>query len=225
MNIKHIGIIMDGNGRWARRRGLPRTAGHHAGTTALRRIVRYCGSMGLTSLTVYAFSTENVKREVNEVNELMGMVRRFVDNIERELGDDNIVLRVIGERDRLSPDLLRAIERAEHYTSRNDGLNFNIALFYGGQAEIVSIVNGLVRDGLPVTIDNIDARIYTSPGPPVDLIIRTGGEMRLSNFLLWQSAYAELYFTDCLWPDFGVPELEKALAAYHARDRRFGAAQ
>ncbi len=221
-NPRHIGIIMDGNGRWAQRRGMPRSAGHNAGAGTLREIVRVCGDIGIEALTVYAFSTENIRRSKSEVDELMRLMKQFLTNVEQEIGGKNIRLRIIGERDMLSLDLLKQIEYAEDFTKHNTQLILNIAIFYGGQAEIASVANKLIAEGKPVTPESISENVYTAGQPPLDLIIRTGGEVRLSNFLLWQSAYAELYFCDTLFPDFGKRHLLEAIADYKKRKRNFG---
>ncbi len=221
---QHIGIIMDGNGRWAAKRGLPRSAGHNAGVNTMRRIIQHCGDIGIKSLTLYAFSTENVNREAAEVSALMVMVKKYLNNIEKELGGKDARLKIIGETEYYDDELRQAIANAEDFTKDKSQLNLNIALFYGGQAEIVTAAKRLVADGKVITIDGITEQLYTAGQPPLDLIIRSGGEQRLSNFLLWQSSYAELYFCDTLWPDFKEADLLKALRDYQGRKRRFGKA-
>jgi undecaprenyl diphosphate synthase len=220
-----VAIIMDGNGRWARRRKLPVAAGHRAGTRALRRTVEAAIDLGVESLCVYAFSTENWSRPSDEVDALMGI---FVETIERELPDlarEGVRTRFIGRRDRATETLLAKIERLEQATSANDRLQLWIAFDYGGRAEIVEAARRLVEEGVdPRDIDEnaIAARLYAPEMPEPDLLIRTSGELRISNFLLWQLAYTELVFVDTLWPDFGERQLREALAQYANRRRRFG---
>ena len=230
MNVpSHIGIIMDGNGRWARQRGLPRTAGHRAGTDAARKVVRACGELGVSYLTIYTFSTENWARPRLEVTMLMDllveMTRREINN----LNENNVRLRAIGDLDKLPAKtrkvLLEGIERLRE----NTGLTLNLAVNYGGRAEIVHAVQEFARRALhqPDIIDNIDEKefseyLYTADNPDPELIIRTGGDCRISNFLLWQAAYSELYISDRLWPDFDKVALTEAIEEYNRRDRRFG---
>jgi undecaprenyl diphosphate synthase len=217
---------MDGNGRWARQRGLPVAAGHRAGTRALRRTVEECIELGVRSLAVYAFSTENWARPKEEVDALMTI---FAETIERELPDlarQGVRTRFVGRRDRVSADLRERMERLEHETAGNDRLDLWIAFDYGGRAEIVDGVRRLMTDGVaPAQVDEaaLAARLYAPEMPDPDLLIRTSGELRISNFLLWQLAYSELVFVDTLWPDFGPAELRSALSAYANRRRRFGA--
>ncbi len=230
MNVpSHIAIIMDGNGRWARQRGLPRTAGHRAGTDATRKVVRACGELGVSYLTIYTFSTENWARPKLEVNMLMNllveMTRREINN----LNENNVRLRAIGDLDKLPPKtrkvLLEGIERLK----TNTGLILNLAVNYGGRAEIVHGVREFARRVLqqPDLIDALDEKefsryMYTADAPDPELIIRTGGDCRISNFLLWQAAYSELYISDRLWPDFDKDALVEAIDDYNRRDRRFG---
>jgi undecaprenyl diphosphate synthase len=222
---RSIAIIMDGNGRWASRRRLPVAAGHRAGTRALRRTVEAAIDLGVESLCVYAFSTENWSRPPDEVDALMEI---FIETIERELPDlarEGVRTRFIGRRDRATPELLAKIERLEETTAANDRLQLWIAFDYGGRAEIVEATRRLVEEGVdPRDIDEnaIAARLYAPEMPEPDLIIRTSGELRISNFLLWQLAYSELVFVDTLWPDFGERQLREALAQYASRRRRFG---
>jgi undecaprenyl diphosphate synthase len=222
---RSIAIIMDGNGRWAARRRHPVAAGHRAGTRALRRTVEAAIDLGVESLCVYAFSTENWSRPPDEVDALMEI---FIETIERELPDlarEGVRTRFIGRRDRASAKLLAKIERLEEATAANDRLQLWIAFDYGGRAEIVEATRRLVEEGVdPRDIDEnaIAARLYAPEMPEPDLIIRTSGELRISNFLLWQLAYAELVFVDTLWPDFGERQLREALAQYASRRRRFG---
>jgi undecaprenyl diphosphate synthase len=222
---RSIAIIMDGNGRWARRRHLPVAAGHRAGTRALRRTVEAAIDLGVESLCVYAFSTENWSRPSDEIDALMEI---FVETIERELPDlarEGVRTRFIGRRDRATPELLAKIERLEGETAVNERLQLWIAFDYGGRAEIVEAVRRLAEEGVePRDIDEnaIAARLYAPEMQEPDLLIRTSGELRISNFLLWQLAYTELVFVDTLWPDFGERQLREALAEYSSRRRRFG---
>jgi undecaprenyl diphosphate synthase len=222
---RSIAIIMDGNGRWARRRRLPVAAGHRAGTRALRRTVEAAIDLGVESLCVYAFSTENWSRPSDEVDALMEI---FVETIERELPDlarEGVRTRFIGRRDRATPELRAKIERLEAGTAGYDRLQLWIAFDYGGRAELVEAARRLVEEGVdPRDIDEnaIAARLYAPEMPEPDLLIRTSGELRISNFLLWQLAYTELVFVDTLWPDFGERQLREALAQYASRRRRFG---
>jgi undecaprenyl diphosphate synthase len=221
----HVGIIMDGNGRWAQRRGLPRLAGHRAGVENIRRILRACVELGVRTLTIYAFSTENWKRPEDEVQGLLGI---FAGVIARELQDlhrEGVQLRHIGRLEGISAGLKSEVLRAIDLTRNNDRLILNIAFNYGGRAEIVDAVKAIVRAGYgadEITEDLISRHLYTSGCPDPDLIIRTSGELRTSNFLTWQAAYAEYYATPVLWPDFDREELRKALEAFGERDRRYG---
>lgn len=222
---RSVAIIMDGNGRWADARGVPVAEGHRAGTRALRRTVEASIDLGVRSLTVYAFSTENWSRSTKEVDDLMEI---FGETIERELPDlaeQGVRSRFLGRRDR-APDSLRAqMDALEAETAGNDRLDLWIAFDYGGRAELVDAARRLVEDGLaPADVDEeaIAARLYRPELPDPDLLIRTSGELRLSNFLIWQSAYSELVFTETLWPDFGEAELREALGEYTSRQRRFG---
>lgn len=225
---RHVAIIMDGNGRWAKARKLPRLAGHRQGVEALRRVTRAAREMGIEALTLYAFSSENWRRPEEEVSDLMGLLRLFLRNDINELVRENVRLRVIGDYHRLGADLVGLIDDAVVRTVDNTGPTLAIALNYGSQAEIVSVVRrlaGRVSDGMPVdAIDEaaIERELDTHGLPPLDLMIRTSGEQRLSNFLLWQAAYAELLFVDTLWPDFDGAALADAIGAYGRRQRRFG---
>jgi undecaprenyl diphosphate synthase len=220
-----VAIIMDGNGRWAERRGLPVAEGHREGTRALRRTVEAAIDLGVETLVVYAFSTENWSRPAGEVDTLMDI---FGETIERELPDlvrQGVRTRFIGRRDRASAELREQMERLEAETAGNDRLNLWVALDYGGRAEIVEAARRLAEAGIePAEIDEnvLQANLYAPDLPDPDLLIRTSGELRISNFLLWQLAYSELVFVDTLWPDFGRAELEQALAAYASRRRRYG---
>jgi undecaprenyl diphosphate synthase len=221
----HIAIIMDGNGRWAAQRHLPRVEGHRAGITAVREVVEGSARLGIDVLTLYAFSVENWKRPRAEVSTLMALLKRY---LRLELGaliDNNIRFRVIGRQDELAPDIQEELTAATRRTEGNSGMQFNIALNYGGRAEIVDAVRRVVQAG--IAPDAVDERrfadfLYTAGQPDPDLLIRTSGEMRVSNFLLWQIAYAEIYVTDTLWPDFRAAHLLEAILAYQKRERRYG---
>lgn len=226
---RHVAIIMDGNGRWAKRRLLPRIAGHRKGIEAAKTVVRAAGDLGVEVLTLYAFSTENWRRPADEVSDLMGLLRHFIVSDLDELAANGVRLRIIGEYKALQPDLVDLIDQAVSRTAPNSKTTLVIALNYGSQAEIVRAVRRLaeqVRDGV-VESSDIDEQMMesafdTAGLPPPDLLIRTSGEQRLSNFLMWQAAYAELMFVDTLWPDFGKAELAAALEDYAVRERRFG---
>jgi undecaprenyl diphosphate synthase len=226
---RHVGIIMDGNGRWATARSLPRFEGHRRGVEALRRAVRIAGDAGIEVLTVYAFSSENWKRPKAEIAELMGLLKLFVRRDLAELHRNNVRVRAIGDRESLAADLLGLIEEAEHLTRANTALTLVIAFNYGSRNEIVQAARALAEkarrgsiDPQAITEDDFAALLDAPDLPDPDLIIRTSGEQRLSNFLLWQAAYAEFVFLPVLWPDFDRPHFEEALAAYAGRKRRFG---
>ena len=226
---EHIGIIMDGNGRWAQKRGLPRSAGHKQGARTFREIVRYCRSIGIRYLTVYAFSTENWKRPQSEINAIMNLLRDYLDELERHSDEEQGVLRFIGDMAPLAEDLRQRITDVQERTAGREGITVNIALNYGGRHEIVHAVQqavSLARQGtlIPEAVDEalVDSLMYTAGQPPVDLIIRPSGEQRISNFLLWQGAYAEFVFMDVLWPDFTPGDLDRAIAEFQRRSRRFG---
>jgi len=226
---RHVAIIMDGNGRWARKRLLPREAGHVAGVSAIRDVVRAASDLGLENLTLYAFSSENWKRPIAEVGALMGLVRAYFKNDLDDLHARNIRVRIIGNRSRVAADIHAMIEDAERRTVGNKGLSLTFAFDYGGQEEIANAARELARaakegrlDPETITPDLFASRLFTSGLPEPDLIVRTGGEHRLSNFLLWQSSYAELLFLDTLWPDFGRKELTETLENFALRERRFG---
>lgn len=225
----HVAIIMDGNGRWAQMRGLPRQEGHRRGLEALRRAVRHAGELGIRVLTVYSFSTENWRRPKAEVTFLMGLLRRFVENDLAELHEAGVRVRIIGSRDDLALDLRALVERAESMTAGNAGLTLAVAFNYGSRDELTRVARRLAEDVAagrvaPEAVDEemLGARLDTGGLPDPDLVIRTSGESRVSNFLLWQAAYAEFIFTPVLWPDFDRKALEDALAEYHRRERRFG---
>ncbi len=226
----HIAIIMDGNGRWAKARGLPRTAGHKRGAESVRRTVEAAREMGVSYLTLYGFSSENWKRPAGEVSDLMGLLRLYLRNEINSLHKNGIRLKVIGDRKRLGPDIVRLIEDAESKTADNASLTLVLALSYGGRQELVEAARRIacdVADGKlsPDAIDEdmFSGHLFTAGIPDPDLIIRTSGEKRISNFLLWQGAYAELVFIETLWPEFGRAELEGAIRDYHGRERRYGA--
>lgn len=222
---RHLAIIMDGNGRWARARGLPRTAGHREGVTNLRRVVPMVLEFGIPILTIYAFSTENWARPAPEVRALMRLFEQFFDNEINELKENGVRVRHIGRTRGLAARFVEKIQRAQELTQDNSRLLLNVAFNYGGRAEIVDAVRQIVSEGIPaaeIDEDTIAARLTTSGLPDPDLVIRTGGDMRLSNFLIWQSSYAEYYSTPTLWPDLDRDELYSALLAYQQRERRFG---
>lgn len=226
---RHVAVIMDGNGRWAVEQGLPRVRGHEAGADTVRAIVRACGERDIEALTLYSFSTENWGRPGDEVEALMALLARFLVDERDELMGNKVRLRGIGQLERLPDHVRRLLEEATRLTAGNDGLLLTLALSYGSRAEIVEAVRHIaseVAEGAlsPDAIDEqtITDRLYTAGVPDPDLLIRTSGEMRLSNFLLWQLAYAELYVTDVYWPDFREPHLDVALEAYARRQRRFG---
>ena len=226
---RHVAIIMDGNGRWAKKRFLPRFAGHKAGVEAVRIVTRAARAMGIEALTLYAFSSENWRRPAEEVSDLMGLLRHFIRSDLEELARENVRLRVIGDYHSFSPDLVAMVDDAIARTASNTGPILAIALNYGAHAELVGAARRLAeraRDGAldPASIDvgTIEAELDTHDLPPLDLMIRTSGEQRLSNFLLWQAAYAELLFVDTLWPDFDAAALADAVAAFGQRQRRYG---
>jgi len=220
---KHIGIIMDGNGRWAKKRGLPRSVGHRAGAETLRKIVTYCDEIGIKTVTAYAFSTENWKRPKEEVDSLMSLLSEYLSNAERDLGGKNAVIRVLGDRTPLSDKIKEEIINTEKFTENNTGVVLNLALNYGGRDEILNAVNRAVADGCTdITKDVLESYLYDPALTDVDLIIRPSGEYRLSNFLMWQSAYAELWFDNVLWPDFTTKHLDRAILDFQNRNRRFG---
>ncbi|MBQ1284746.1 MAG: isoprenyl transferase [Acutalibacteraceae bacterium] len=220
----HIAIIMDGNGRWAKKRGLPRTAGHSAGAKTFQNIARYCNKIGIKYLTVYAFSTENWKRPKDEVDAIMKLLHDYlVDSV--NFKDENIKVKFLGDLTRLSDELNVLIADAENNSKDATGLNLNIALNYGGRDEIVNAVKKLAASGADLTAlteQELSDNLYTSGMPDPDLIIRPSGEYRLSNYLIWQSAYAEYWFTDTLWPDFSEKDINEAVISFASRDRRYG---
>jgi len=224
---KHIAIIMDGNGRWAISRGLPRLAGHRAGTENLRRVIEACIEFGIEYLTIYAFSTENWGRPLEEVRGLMRILEDVIDRELRELHDQGVQLRHIGRLDRLKPQLRQKVLDAIEYTKGNDRLVLNVAFNYGGRDEIVCAIQAMIRAGVEaedVTDALVSEYLFTAGEPDPDLIIRTSGELRGSNFLIWQGAYSEWYFTPTYWPDFDKDELRLALEEFISRERRYGLA-
>lgn len=221
----HVAIIMDGNGRWAQQRGLPRLAGHRAGTENIRRVIEAFASNGVKYLTLYAFSTENWNRPKAEVEGLMGILKEVIERETANLHEKGVRLRHVGRLDSLQPELQEAVLAAIDLTQNNDRITLNLAFSYGGRAEILDAVSRMIADGVDASaVDEalFSKYLYTSGVPDPDLIIRTAGEMRLSNFLIWQAAYSEYYTTPVFWPDFGKEEVEKALIAYSQRKRRFG---
>ena len=226
---RHVAIIMDGNGRWAESRGLPRTVGHRMGVEAVRRTVRAAMELGIQYLTIFSFSSENWSRPASEIDDLMGLMRRFIRRDLAELHQNGVRIGVIGERERVDPELLALIDDAVDLTSDNTALNLLIAFNYGSRAEIARAARRLaqrVLDGAikpqDITPEALSAALDTNGVPDPDLLIRTSGELRLSNFLLWQSAYTEFVFLDAFWPDFGRELLEQAIDEFRRRDRRFG---
>ncbi|WP_293875673.1 MULTISPECIES: isoprenyl transferase [unclassified Sphingomonas] len=226
---RHVAIIMDGNGRWAKARMLPRVAGHKAGVEAVRRVTRAARALGVEALTLYAFSSENWRRPEDEVGALMGLLRLFIRSDLAELVEENVRLRVIGDYRRFAPDLVALVDDAVAKTAGNTGPILVIALNYGSHAELVAATQRLAAraaageiDPAAITAGSIEAELDTADLPPLDLVIRSSGEQRLSNFLLWQAAYAELLFIDTLWPDFTGDTLADALAAFGQRQRRYG---
>lgn len=226
---RHVAIIMDGNGRWAKRKHLPRALGHKKGVEAVRNIVRIAGKMGVEAMTLYAFSSENWNRPEEEISDLMGLLRQYIQSDIDEFVENGVRLKVIGNYKALDADIVAMIDSAIEKTAGNDKMTLAVALNYGAQDEMLRavqhIANNVKQGGLEpeaIGLDDISGALDTADLPPLDLLIRTSGELRLSNFLLWQAAYSELYFTDTLWPDFDKAELEKALQSFGDRERRFG---
>ena len=222
---RHIAIIMDGNGRWAKRQGLPRKAGHAVGAETFRRIATYCKNLGMEHLTVYAFSTENWKRSAEEIGAIMGLLEKYLHESIEKMEKDRIRLKILGDTSALSPTIRGLIDKTDAIAKRLPGcFQANVCLNYGGRDEIVRAVNRFVSEhpGEPVTEESLAQHLDTAGIPDPDLIIRTGGEYRISNFLMWESAYSELLFTDVLWPDFTEKDIDSAIAEYRHRDRRFG---
>ena len=226
---RHVALILDGNGRWAKKRGLPRTMGHKEGCKTVEKMVEIAARMGIGYLTVYGFSTENWKRSMEEVGALMQLFRYYMVRLLKIASSNNVRVKMIGDRRRFDQDIIDGINRLEEETKENTGLTFVIAVNYGGRDEIVRAAAKLCRDCKAGRLDEgqITEELFasyldTKDIPDPDLLIRTSGEIRLSNYLLWQLAYTEIYVTDCLWPDFNREELEKAIAQYNSRERRFG---
>ena len=219
---RHIGFILDGNGRWAKKRGLPRTAGHKAGAEVFKKIAKECGRLGIKEVTFYAFSTENWKRPQEEVNAIMRLFYDYLTEAKNDLqASGNMRMRFVGEKEGIDERLLQLMTDAEQETAHRTGTVVNLAVNYGGRQEIVSAVNSLIADGKTnITEADISSKMYTSPD--CDLIIRPSGEERLSNFLLWQAAYSEFWYSDVLWPDFKNDDLYAALSEFEKRNRRFG---
>ena len=226
---KHIGIIMDGNGRWAKNRGLPRSFGHREGAKVLEKITRFAGDIGIRYITYYAFSTENWKRPTKEVESLMRLMVDYLDDYERILGGEDIRIRIIGKREGLSEEILEKINIVEEATKQNSKITMNIAINYGGREDIVNAVKNIAKrvengemKASDITEEDIQNNLYTYYMPDPDLIIRPSGELRLSNFLMWQSAYSEFWFSDINWPDFTKNDFLKAISDFQKRNRRYG---
>ena len=226
---RHIAIVMDGNGRWAKKRGLPRTAGHGVGSETFRRIATYCRDIGVEYLTVYAFSTENWKRSQEEVGAIMGLLKKYLFEAIEKMEQDRIRLEFFGDLSRLDPELQELAARTREISRQYEGFQANICLNYGGRDEIIRAARAFAQQCLDgtarpedLTETQFGSLLFSAGVPDPDLIIRPSGELRISNFLLWQSAYAEYYYTDVLWPDFSPEELEKAITAFNGRNRRFG---
>lgn len=218
---RHVAIIMDGNGRWAKKRFLPRAMGHQRGVEAVRRVVKGAREFGLEALTIYAFSTENWRRPEDEVSDLMTLMKRFILSDLEEIAQANVKLKIIGDYRAFKPDVVEMIDRALARTAANTGTTLAVALNYGSHDEIARAATAAAAKG-PITPETIAAELDTADLPPLDLLIRTSGEVRLSNFLLWQVAYAEMVFTDVLWPDFTADDLKTAMDAFTTRERRYG---
>ena len=219
---RHIAVIMDGNGRWAKKRFRPRVMGHKKGLNALENMVKRCAGLGVQYLTVFAFSTENWRRPEEEVSFLMGLFLQALQKQVAALHDNNMRLRVIGDRSRFSAEIRRGIEAAEALTEGNSGFTLSIAADYGGRWDMLQAANKLAAEGEAITEEGMMRHLMLGDAPEPDLFIRTGGEKRISNFLLWQLAYAELYFTDTLWPDFDDAAIDAAIGSFQTRERRFG---
>lgn len=224
---KHIGIIMDGNGRWAKKRNLPRSYGHKAGVETIRRIIKECNRLGVKYLTLYAFSTENWKRPEDEVSALMGLLVEYLKKELQELNRNQVVINYIGDISKLPLKCQDELVKAKENTKNNKGVVMNLALNYGGKAEIIEAINSFLKDhkgeeDLQITEEALEKYLYTAGMPDPDIIIRPSGEQRLSNFLLWQCAYTEFWYSDILWPDFTEKDLQQAIIDYQNRERRFG---
>ena len=224
---RHIAIILDGNGRWAKKRGLPRTAGHAVGSETFRKIATYCKNIGVEYLTVYAFSTENWNRPEEEVGTIMKLLGKYLNEAIDTMERDHIRMKIFGDIGRLPAELQKLVEKTDEISQRYEGFQANICLNYGGRDEIVNAARRYAQDlaegkAAELTEESFSDYMYSAGIPDPDLLIRPGGEQRISNFLLWQCAYAEFYFTDVLWPDFSPEELDRAIAEFHRRDRRYG---
>lgn len=219
---KHIAFIMDGNGRWAKKRLMPREYGHKVGAQVFQKITEYCGDIGIHAVTVYAFSTENWRRPQNEVNAIFKLFDEYIEKAAKSLSEKNIRVIFLGDKSVFKEELRQKMEKLEHDSINNEKI-LNIAINYGGRDEICHAVNECIKQGITnITESDISAHLYTSQSPEPDLIVRTGGEYRLSNFLMWQSAYAELYFTDTLWPDMTSKQVDEAVRVFQSRNRRYG---
>ncbi len=220
--LRHIAFIMDGNGRWAKKRSMPREYGHVNGAKTFKKIIRYCGDIGVKIITVYAFSTENWKRPENEVNAIMKLLSEYIDDAVASVDENNIQLHFLGDKTIFPPEIQAKIENAEN-VSKDKELILNIALNYGARAEIAHACETLIASGKrKISEDDVTSALYTAHCQDPDLIVRTGGDLRLSNFLLWQAAYAEFYFTDTLWPDLDSKEIDKIVTQFYQRKRRYG---
>ena len=219
--VRHIAFIMDGNGRWAKKRGLPREFGHKEGAKAFQRVVEYCGQIGIEYVTVYAFSTENWKRPENEVNAIMQLFTEYMSQAFRVFAEKGLRIRFIGNRERFDANLISEMEKLERESAGNQKV-LNVAFNYGGREDILQAASRVQEQGRELTEETLSSALYTAQCPDPDLVVRTGGEMRISNFLLWQSAYAELYFTDTLWPDMQEKDVDEAVDAFRKRNRRYG---
>ena len=224
---RHIAIILDGNGRWAKKRGLPRTAGHAVGAETFRKIATYCKNIGVEYLTVYAFSTENWSRPQDEVGTIMKLLGRYLQEAIDTMERDHIKMKVLGNVEGLAPELQEMVKKTEEISERYEGFQANICLNYGGRDEILKAAERYAKDyaegrAEALSEDVFKSYMFSAGIPDPDLLIRPGGEQRISNFLLWECAYAEFYFTDVLWPDFGTEELDRAIAEFNRRDRRYG---
>ncbi len=221
-NLKHIAFIMDGNGRWAKKRGLPRELGHKYGAQKFKDVIKHCRDIGLKVVTVYAFSTENWKRPETEVKALMQLFERYIDDCISQIAEYNVKIKFIGDMSVFKNSFGEKIQSLEKMTENNP-LILNIAINYGGRAEIVAAVNKLIATGkTSISENDISNAVYTAGSPEPDMIVRTGGDLRISNFLMWQSAYSELYFTDVLWPDLSDSDIDDAVKSFYSRKRRFG---
>lgn len=220
--LRHIAFIMDGNGRWARQRGLAREQGHKVGAKVFQDLVEYCSKLGLACVTVYAFSTENWKRPKNEVDAIFSLLAEYLDRVIPKLASYNVRIRFLGDASPFPADLLAKMRQVERMSESNKQI-LNIAINYGGRDEILHAVDEAQRAGERIDAEAIERHLYTAGCPPLDLVVRTGGELRISNFLLWQSAYAEFYFTKKLWPDMRPADVDDAIIAFYGRRRRFGA--